>query len=359
MPEQPATEKTEQPTPRRLQKARQKGQVPQSQELASAATLCVLVLMLAFLAPNLLQWFIVKIKSACGGPHPIDIFSDSKAFIQFVNAKIVDSVLLISPILAALLAAAIAAGVAISGFNFAPAAIQLKSSAIDPASGLQKLMTTRSLIHLLISIAKLFCIAIVVWLYIRSKLDMFATLRWGSTAQIIAAIAKIIFGLCIRACLVLLVIGLSDALYQKWKYLQELKMTRQEVKQERRDTEGSPELRIRIRRIQLAMSMKRFLQEVPKADVILVNPTHVAVALRYQAKTMAAPLLVAKGADYLAEKITTIGRAYGVPIVRRPELARTIYSTVEPGSPIPETLYVAVAEVLALIYRLRQRKRNR
>jgi len=359
MPEQPATERTEQPTPRRLQKAREKGQVPQSQELASTATLCVLVLMVAFLAPSLLQWFIVKIKSACGGADPIDIFSDSRAFIQFVNAKIVDSVFLISPILAALLAAAIAAGVALSGFNFAPAAIQLKWSAIDPATGLQKLFDHRSLMHLLISIAKLFCISIVVWLYIQSSLDMFATLRWGETAQIIAAIAKMIFGLCIRACLVLLVISLSDAFYQKWKYLQELKMTRQEVKQERRDTEGAPELRIRIRRIQLAMSMKRYLSEVPKADVILVNPTHVAVALRYQAETMAAPVLVAKGADYLAEKITAIGRAYGVPIVRRPQLARTIYATVEPGSPIPETLYVAVAEVLALIYRLRQRKRNR
>jgi len=357
MPEQPATEKTEQPTPRRLQKAREKGQVPQSQELASTVTLCMLVLMVAFLAPSLLQWFTVKIKLGLSGQA--NIFADSRTFIHFINAKVIDSILIISPILAALLAAAIAAGVAISGFNFAPAAIQLTWSAINPAKGLEKLFDHRSLIHLLTSIAKLFCISIVVWLYIRSKLDMFATLRWGETAQIIAAIAKIIFGLCVRTCLVLLVISLSDAFYQKWKYLQELKMTRQEVKQERRDTEGSPELKIRIRRIQLAMSMKRFLQEVPKADVILVNPTHVAVALRYQAKTMEAPLLLAKGADYLAEKITAIGRAYGVPIVRRPALARTIYSTVEPGSPIPETLYVAVAEVLALIYRLRQRKRNR
>ncbi|MFB0524661.1 MAG: flagellar biosynthesis protein FlhB [Phycisphaerae bacterium] len=359
MPEQPVAEKTEQPTPRRLQKAKQKGQVPQSQELASAATLMALVLMVAFLAPSLLQWFIVKIKSTCGGSVPINIFSDSKAFIQFVNAKIVDSILIISPILVALLAAAIAAGVAISGFNFAPAAIQLKWSAINPVSGLQRLVNARSLVHLVASIAKLFFVSIIVWLYLQSKLDTFATLRWAWSAQIIAAIARIIFGLCVRVGIALIIVGLADAFYQKWKYLQELKMTRQEVKQERKDTEGLPELRSRIRRVQLQTSMKRFLQEVPKADVILVNPTHVAVALRYEAKTMAAPVLVAKGADYLAEKITAIGRAYGVLIVRRPQLARTIYSTVEPGSPIPETLYVAVAEVLALIYRLRQRRRGR
>ena len=357
MPEQPAAEKSEQPTPRRLQKAKQKGQAPQSQELASAATLIVLILILAFLAPGLLQWFILKIKDGLSG-H-IDIFASSKAFIHFVNIRIVDSMLLVSPIVAALLAASVLAGIAISGLNFAPAAIRLQWVAINPVSGLQKLFNARSLVHLIASIAKLLFVSIVVWLYLHSKLDTFATLRWAGTAQIITAIARLIFGLCIRVGIVLLVIGLADALYQKWKYIQDLKMTRQEVKQERRDTEGSAETKSRIRRIQIAMSMKRVMQEVPKADVILVNPTHVAVALRYEAKIMEAPVLVAKGADYLAEKIMAIGRAYGVPIVRRPQLARTIYSTVEPGHPIPETLYVAIAEVLAMIYRLRQAKRNR
>jgi flagellar biosynthetic protein FlhB len=356
MPEQPAAERTEQPTPRRLQKAREKGQVPQSQEFESVATLLALVLTLALFAPNLLEWFVTKFK--LGLSHQTDIFANSKTFVQFINEEIVDSALIISPLLAALLASAILAGVTISGFNFAPAAIQLKLSAINPASGLQKMINTRSLIHLAASIAKLFLVSVVAWLYIRSNFDTFATFRWCGITQITVAIARMIFGFCIRVCIVLLVIGLADAFYQKWKYLQELKMTRQEVKQERKDMEGSPEIKLRIRRIQLQISMKRFLQEVPKADVILVNPTHVAVALRYEAKTMEAPVLVAKGADYLAEKITSIAKAYGVAIVRRPELARTIYSTVEPGQPVPETLYVAVAEVLALIYRLRQRKRS-
>jgi flagellar biosynthetic protein FlhB len=133
-------------------------------------------------------------------------------------------------------------------------------------------------------------------------------------------------------------------------------MTKQEVKQERKDTDGSPEVKSRVRRIQIEMAKQRMLQEVPKASVVLVNPTHVAVALRYEAKTMEAPVMVAKGADHLAEKIREIARAYGVPIVRRPELARTIYSTVKPGDAIPQRLYAAVAEVLAMIYRLRHRK---
>jgi flagellar biosynthetic protein FlhB len=240
--------------------------------------------------------------------------------------------------------------------NFSPQAVQPKWSTINPATGLQKLINARSLVHLIASIAKLFFVTTIAWLYINSKLDTFATLRWAWSAQIIAAIAKIIFGLCVRVAIALLAIGIADAIYQKWKHLQDLKMTRQEVKQERKDMEGSPEVKARIRRIQLQMSMKRLMQEVPKASVILLNPTHVAVALRYEAKTMEAPVLVAKGADYMAEKIIKIGRSHGVPIVRRPELARTIYSSVQPGQVIPQELYVAVAEVLAMIYRLRQKK---
>jgi flagellar biosynthetic protein FlhB len=168
--------------------------------------------------------------------------------------------------------------------------------------------------------------------------------------------ARLILGVLIRVGILLLVIAIGDAFYQKWKYIHDLKMTRQEAKQDRKDAEGSPEVKGRIRRIQIEVASRRMLKEVPKASVVLVNPTHVAVALRYEAKEMDAPVMVAKGADLMAEKIREIARAYGVPIIRRPELARTIYSTVEPGKPIPEALYVAVAEVLGMIYRLRRRK---
>jgi flagellar biosynthetic protein FlhB len=358
MPEQPAAERSELPTPRRLEKARQKGQVPQSQELASVATLAVLVLALALLAPTLMQWFTQAIKSACSGSGEVSIFSDSKAFIEYSNAKIIDTMLVVSPILAALVGASALACFAVSGLNFAPEAVRLRWDAINPSLEMQKLVSMRSLVHLVTSIAKLCLVCLIVWLYLQDKLDAFATLRWAWSTQLLAAIAKLIFGLCMRACIALLAIGIADVFYQKWTYTQDLKMTRQEVKQEHKDLEGSPEIKARIRRIQIQMSMKRLLAEVPKANVILVNPTHVAVALRYEAKTMEAPTLVAKGADYLAEKITAIGRAYGVPIVRRPELARAIYSTVEPGGAVPEGLYVAVAEVLAMIYRLRQRKKT-
>jgi flagellar biosynthetic protein FlhB len=356
MPEQTAAEKTEQPTSRRLSKAREQGQVPQSQELVSVAALMALVVTLALLAPNILQWFIIKTRH--GLSSQIDVFSDGKAFINFINNKIAESIVLISPILIALLAASALSSGVVGGFSFSPQAVKFRWNSINPATVIKNLISTRSLVRLIVSIGKLLFVSIIVWLYLHSKLDTLAALRWAWTGQIISVIARIIFGLCIRIGIALLAIGIADAFYQKWRYIQELKMTRQEVKQERKDTEGSPEVKARIRRIQVQMSMKRMLQEVPKASVILVNPTHIAVALRYEAKKMEAPILTAKGADHLAEKIIQIGRSYGVPIVRRPELARTIYSTVEIGNLIPQALYIAVAEVLAIIHRLRQRKKS-
>jgi len=349
-----ATEKTEQPTAKKLSRAREQGQVPQSQELMSAVSIVVLITMVALSAPKLMQWFIMQMRQ--GMSHSDAVFANSKTFIGFFNAKITDSILVICPILAALCAGSIVTGVAISGLNFAPGAIKLRFNLVNPIAGLRKLVNAKSAVHLLTSIVKLFFVAIIVWIYLRDKLDMLASLRWAWSAQMLAAIAKIILGLMIRVCIALLIIGIADTIYQKWKYIKDLKMTRQEVKEERKQQIGPPEVKRRLRLKQLEMSFKRMLQEVPKANVVLVNPTHVAVALRYEAKTMEAPIMVAKGADHLAEKIKEIARAYGVPIVRKPELARTIYSTVELGGPIPETLYIAVAEVLALIYRLRHKK---
>jgi len=354
MAEKPVAEKTHQPTIRKLQKARDKGQLPQSQELTSVVTLLVLIAMVALLGPSLTKWFLVQIRHGMSCEHVV--FASTESFLAFINGKTVDFILVTLPVLAALFVGAVLAGVAISGFNFSAGAIELKFDQLNPVAGFGKLVNAQSMVKLLISILKLLCISLIVWFYLKSRLDVFATLRWAWSMQILVVISRIILGLLIRVGVALLLIGIADAIYQKWKYIHDLKMTRQEAKQERKDTEGSPEIKGRIRRLQIEMTSRRMLQKVPKASVVLVNPTHVAVALRYDAKGMEAPVMVAKGADHLAERIREIARAYGVPIVRRPELARTIYSAVKPGNPIPEALYVAVAEVLAMIYRLRRKK---
>jgi flagellar biosynthetic protein FlhB len=355
MAEQPAAERTEYPTARRLQKARERGNVPQSQELTSAVMLISLIAATAILSKSLSRWAAGLTQEGLSCQN--QVFANSDAFINFFNAKIIDSIVIILPLLAAVAAGAALATLFISGPNFAPGAISLRLDAINPAAGLQQLFNSRSWVKFLTSILKLILVAIVVCVYLSGQVETLMKLRYGWSLEIIAVTAKIILGLCIRVCIALLVLGIADAFYHKWKYIEDLKMTRQEVRQELRDTEGAPEVKGRIRRIQIQISMKRMLKEVPKAKVVLVNPTHVAVALKYDPPDMDAPVLVAKGADHVAEKIMEVARAYGVPIVRRPELARTIFVTVGLDEPIPQNLYVAVAEVLAMLQRLRRRRR--
>ena len=356
MPEKPAAERTEQPTPRKLKKAKDKGQVAQSQELSSIVTLIILIAMIALLAPSLFNWFEEQMKTGIAADN--SVFSDSHSFLSFFNSAIIDSIILVSPLLASLIVGSILAGAAVSGLNFSPKAIELKFNNINPIEGFNKLINMQSFVKLILSILKLVIISIIVWFYIRNKLDTFASLRWAYSEKILTTTSKIILGLLIRVAIALLIISVADALFQKWKFMQDLKMTRQEVKEDHKETDGSPDVKRRIRGLQLQMAFKRMLQEVPKASVILVNPTHYAVAIRYDAKTMEAPVLVAKGADHMAEKIREIARAYGVPIISRPELTRTIYSTVKQGQQIPPDLYIAVAQILAMLYRLKNKKKQ-
>jgi len=355
MAEQPAAEKTEQPTPKKLQKAREEGQLPQSQEMLSVASLLVLVGALVLMAPTLMEWFKVQMRQGCSGNFLI--FSDNLSLIRFVNSKIIDVFMVIWPILAALVACSILTGVGISGFNFTVKAVRLQWDKISPSNGLKNFFNSKTVVQLILSIAKLFLIGLIVWLYLDAKRETLACLRWAWSEQIVVAMAQIILGLLIRIGIALLILAIADVIYQKWKYNKDLMMTRQEVKQERKDYEGSPEVKRHVRKVQFEMTLRRISVEVPKADVVLVNPTHVAVALRYDSETMEAPELIVKGADNLAEKIREIARAHGVPVVRRPELARTIYSSVKEGQPVPPLLYLAVAEVLAMIYRLRHNRR--
>jgi flagellar biosynthetic protein FlhB len=353
MPET-AADKTEQPTPRRIQKAREQGQVPQSQEVASLMTLVAMVAAVTLLAPHLLSWATAELRQGLTATN--DVFADRQAFMSFVTVKVTAMLLVMAPILVALVVAGIAGALVVSGPNFSGKALQFKLNAVNPVAGFNRLFNVKSLVRLICSICKLLFVGLVVWFYLKDRIELLAALRWAWSAEIITAIAKLTLGMMIRICVALLVVAVADFAWQKWKYIEDLKMTKQEVKDERKEIEGAPEVKSRIRRIQYEIALRRITQEVPKANVVLVNPTHYAVAIRYDAKTMECPMLVAKGVDYMAEKIREIARAYGVPILRRPELARAIYNSLKPGQAIPPDLYVAVAEILALIYRL---KRNR
>ena len=354
MAEKSAAEKTEQPTQRRLQKASEQGQVAQSQEFPAALTIAALAIAMAVAAPSLLKWSTTELKHSFS--CETGCFVDTNSFTTFLNERIAESMMAMMPILAAMVVGSVFACIAVSGVNFSPKAISLKLEAISPSKGFERLFDFRSVMKLLLSVAKIIIVSIIVWFYISGRLDELSALSWTSPSKLLSRIGGMLLGIGIRISLALMVIAAIDVIYQKFKQLDQLKMTKEEVKQEMKDTDGSPELKSRMRRIAMEMTRKRMMHEVPTATMILVNPTHVAVALKYDPKTMASPIVVAKGADNTASKIREIARAYGVPIVRRPSLARTLYKTVKIGMTIPQDLYVAVAEVLAMIYRIKHRK---
>lgn len=354
MADKPSSEKTEQPTPRRLKKAREEGQVPTSMEFSSALVLAALLLTLYLTGTQLLQWFSNQLREglACDP----QVFASHGAFVDFFGGKIQAAMWAMAPLLAAFLIAGAVGNLALSGWSMAPKAMRMRLDGLDPIRGFKNLFSSRALVNLLLSIAKLLVIGLIVYFYLRSKLTEIVALRWVWSTDTFVAIGQLMFGVVVRILVAMFVMAVLDAVYQRYKYRRELMMTKQEVKEERRQDEGAPEIKRRVRMVQFEMVRKRMMQQVPKANVVLVNPTHVAVALKYDSKEMNAPVVVAKGGDIMAEKIKEVARIHGIPIITRRELARTIYDTVKIDHPIPEALYVAVAEILAVIHRLRKRR---
>ena len=349
----PKEERTEQPTAKRLKDARERGNVPISQEMLSAVTLIVLTAITALKGPSVARWAMDEIRQGFSCEQHLNM-SNPHIFVSYMNTKIVDCFFIMTPFFLALMISGVTTCLVISGRTFSPKALKLKFDAINPMNGLKNIFSSSSLVKFILSIIKVVFVSLIVYSYLHDKLNSLATFQWVSSEQMLGAISGLVLGVLKRLCLAIFIIGIIDLIYQKWKFIERLKMTKKEVKDEQRDADTPPEVKKRIRLKQYEVFMRRMLQEVPKANVVLVNPTHVAVALRYDPEIMNAPVVVAKGGDHLCEKIKDIARAYGVPIIRRPTLARTLFSTIELGGIVPDELFVAVAEILALVYRLRQ-----
>ncbi|MBN1818651.1 MAG: flagellar biosynthesis protein FlhB [Sedimentisphaerales bacterium] len=348
-------EKTEQPTPRRLSKAREEGSLPSSTEFLSAITLITLTATTYFMGPLFLEWAAVNAKDAFSCDRTC--MESPQSFLAFFAQKLLAAALICTPFLLALMISGVAASLGMHGLNLSARALRLRFDLLNPSKMLGEMFSTHSAVKLVLSVIKLVFISILVYFYLKNRIALLATMQWAWSMELLSQIGRLILGVMIRLCVGLLFIGVIDFIYQRWRYFEGLKMTKQEVREEMRSTEGPPEAHRRIRQMQFEAVMRRMLQDVPKANVVLVNPTHVAVALQYDPKTMHAPIVVAKGADNLSEKIREIARAYGIPIIRRPAIARELYATVDLGRAIPEGLFVAVAEVLALIHRLKHQRR--
>jgi flagellar biosynthetic protein FlhB len=345
-------EKTEQPTEKKQRESREKGEVPRSRDLSGA--LVVLAGVAALMSSGESAFLHARQIFSLGlGYSREALFTDALAG-GALHAAMHEALLLFAPVAIATLLAALAGPLLLGGLNFSGKALEPKFDRLDPIKGLGRIFAMRGLVELGKALLKLLFIGAVLALLLR---HWQAELQATGRGSVIEGIAQSI-GLLGRAALwfgsMLALIGGIDALYQKYDHGKNLRMTKQEIKDEMKESEGNPEMKGRIRQVQQAQSRRRMMQDLPHADVVVVNPTHFAVALRYDDGHMGAPRVIAKGADVLAQQIRLVAGSHHVPLVEAPPLARALYATTEIGREIPAALYVAVAQVLAYVYQLKQ-----
>ncbi|MBR2214270.1 MAG: flagellar biosynthesis protein FlhB [Selenomonadaceae bacterium] len=347
-------EKTEEPTSKKRADARKKGQVAKSQELNTAFVL-------------LMGFFVLRImwESIYGNivEYTVYIYGHLVQTMdtETVRELIIGIILLLfktsMPIMIAILLIGLAVNFYQVGLAFNTDSLQFNLGKLDPIKGFSKIISKRSLVELLKSLMKIAIIGFFLARFMKEQLPFIPQFIYYDLGTSLEKIADIIFAMAFQVIAVIMILGVIDLAYQKWQTTQDLKMTKQEVKEEMKQSEGDPQIKGKRRQKQREMAMARMMQQVPQADVIITNPTHYAVALKYD-KTMAAPQVVAKGQDFVARRIKEIARENSVAIVENKPLARTLFATVEVGDLVPPELYQAVAEVLAYVYRLKKRRRG-
>lgn len=341
-------ERTEAPTQRRREEARKRGQVAKSREVSSAAVLLAasgfLVLAgggLSGFAMNTLGVLIAK-----SGELQVTA-QETRHMLMELLAR---TGLIAGPILGLLVIVVIASHVAQFGFLNATEALAPNWSRINPVEGFKRMFSLQAVAELLKGLLKMGIVAWVIWRTVMSEWETLASMGSVSPWAMGSEMARGILNIGLRAGMVLAGLALLDFIYQKWEHERSLRMTKDEVKEEYRQREGDPKVRARIRQRQREMARRRMVAAVPKADVVITNPEHLAVAIRYEKENMSAPTVVAKGAGYLAAKIKEVAKKHGVEIVENKPLAHALYKMVEVGSQIPVELYRAVAEILAHVY---------
>ncbi|MBK8914394.1 MAG: flagellar biosynthesis protein FlhB [Phycisphaerales bacterium] len=342
-----AAERTEKPTARRRSEARDQGKIARSTDLAAAVGLLAALLLLNMLGPGIVNT-LLSLARHLGEPPALQPQDLTPWVMHCIDAvwRCLLPFLLILAVLAAL------AGLGQTGLYFSWKRLAPKFSGLNPLSGVKRLFSKDNAVRFAFSLLKMGVVAAVGWWTISADAGLILTAGQSGAVGVLHATSALTYKLALRMGIALLIIGVADYFWQRYSMERGLMMTRQEVKDEMKNMEGDPAIKARIRRTQYKMALQRLRSDVPKADVVVTNPTHFAVALRYDDATMGAPRVVAKGADFLAQRIRELAREHGVPIVERPALARALYATVDVGSEVPPALYRTVAELLAYVYRL-------
>ncbi|OKZ83138.1 MAG: flagellar biosynthesis protein FlhB [Clostridium sp. 44_14] len=349
-------EKTEEPTAKKLEDARKKGQVMRSTEVVTAATLLVFFLMLKVFVGFIGNRFISSFHKTLGsiGDYTSEPFNTNMAR-TIIRSSLWDIVVAAFPMMIAGFVVTIVSILFQVKWKVTTEPLKPKFDKFNPVSGMKRLFSKDKIMDLLKSTAKVIILAYVVYSYLKDQWPLIFKMYSYTLPQAIAVIGDTVISVGIRISLFFAAIAVFDLFYQKWKFHQDMMMSKQEVKDEYKNSEGDPKIKSQQRQRMQQASQRRMMQDLPNADVVITNPTHLAVAIRYDKEAHEAPVVVAKGADYLAQKIKDVARANAVEIVENKPLARMLYHNVEIGAEIPPELYQMVAEVLAYVYSLQGR----
>lgn len=347
-------EKTEQATDARREEFRKQGNVANTKELGSAVLLLAasggVYALGRFFFKNLFEIF-----NYTFGQDMVGLVRNGN-FLDAMRFCAVKTVILIAPVMGVAGLLGVASSVLQTGFLQVEDALSPNFEKLNPVDGFKRVFSLRAVVEALKSLLKMGAVGFVLYFLLRGEVKQIPYMLTFSLEQIMAYLGTVLVKLLSGVGGVMLVLALADYFYQRWDLEKKMMMTKQEVKEEHKQREGDPMIKSRIRRIQREMASKRMMAEIPKADVVITNPTHIAVVLKYS-DNLPAPQLVAMGADHVAEKIKEMARQHNIPIVENKPLARTIFKTLKIGQVIPRELFVAVAEVLSYVYRLRRKKR--
>ncbi|MGE0481203.1 MAG: flagellar biosynthesis protein FlhB [Phycisphaerae bacterium] len=340
-------EKTEAPTPRRRQEARDRGQLGLSNDLTAAVALLAAVWLLRQFGPVLLGGLLDLVRQ-------IERANDvrTETLPETLPRIAAAAAPLVLPFLLLMVLVTLMSTLTQSRGAFTWKMLRPKLSQLSPLAGVKRLFSTRSLARTGFGLLKMMCVGAVAYWTIAADVPRVLAVGQLTTGGIVSLSADVLYRLCMRAGAALVVLGLLDWLYQRWTLERSLKMSKQEIKEEMKRMEGDPHVKQRLRKMQLKLAMQRLAMDVPKADFVVTNPTEYAVAIQYDDATMAAPKVIAKGKDFLALRIRQLAEQHEIPVLERPPLARALYAAVEVGHEVPPAFYRAVAELLAYVYEL-------
>ncbi|MCX7856691.1 MAG: flagellar biosynthesis protein FlhB [Deltaproteobacteria bacterium] len=348
-------EKTEKPTDKRIEEARKKGQVALSREVPASLIIVVLAIFLYFSISYAFS-HIFKFYSAMVESTTLEL--DMQAVKKIGQDTFYFWMKMVIPVFCVLILISVFSYVIQTGFIFTFERIKFNLQNLNPIEGIKKLFSKRALVEVLKSLIKITVLAGIVYSVIKTEFFQILNLTGMDLNSVMAYVGKEVFELSLKLGIVFLFIAGIDYGYQRWQYIKDLMMTRQELKEEFKEREGNPIVKSRIRAMQRALSRRRMIENVKRADVVITNPTHYAIALKYEMGKMPAPKVVGKGAGYIAEKIKEVARSNMVPIVENRIVAQALYFSVEVGDYIPEKFYVVVAEILAQVYKMKGRVFN-